>query len=307
MAYRRLVSVVAVGFALSASSAWAQGKPTGAGQQPASEPVTEQGEAPPTEGEVPPPALQAEPTAEAPDGEPAPDGEASDEAMLVADAEMGGSPVELPGRTYYFIGARYRLIVVPKFIVGLFSDGGRTVSVQSGGAEFAIRKDGFEYNLGAWLAAYSMDPTTFKAKDDGEDAWELVESKIKILYLTADFMWTHEFSPEFGLNYGMGAGLGLVFGPLIRNQAYRGADGEYYPCIAAGNPMVADYCGNDNDHYNGYEEPSWADGGSKPIVFPWFAAQTGFRYKPHRNFVARLDAGFGLSGFFIGVGGDYGL
>lgn len=305
MTYRRLVSVVAVGFALLSRSAWAQDKPA----EPAkpSEPVTDKAEAPPAAGEAPPASVQNEPTAEAPDGVPAPDGTASAEAKLVEDAEMGGSPVELPGRTYYFVGARYRLIVVPKFIVGLFSDGGKTVSVQSGGAEFGIRKDGFEYNLGAWLAAYSMDPTTFKAKSDGEDAWELVESKIKILYLTADFMWTHDFSPEFGLNYGMGAGLGLVFGPLYRNQAYRNMSGDYVECTGPGNPNFADYCGDDNKHYNDYEEPSWADGGSKPIVFPWFAAQTGFRYKPHRNFVARLDAGFGLSGFFIGVGGDYGL
>jgi hypothetical protein len=35
--------------------------------------------------------------------------------------------------------------------------------------------------------------------------------------------------------------------------------------------------------------------------------QTGFRYKPSKKFVGRLDAGFGTSGFFIGLGGDYGL
>ena len=69
----------------------------------------------------------------------------------------------------------------------------------------------------------------------------------------------------------------------------------------------ADTCDNDNDHYGGYTEPSWADGGSKPIVFPWLTLQTGFRYKPSRNFVGRLDLGFGTSGFFFGVGADYGL
>ena len=50
-----------------------------------------------------------------------------------------------------------------------------------------------------------------------------------------------------------------------------------------------------------------ADGGSKPMIFPWLVLQTGLRYKPHRNFVARLDAGFGTSGFFLGLGADYGL
>jgi hypothetical protein len=104
----------------------------------------------------------------------------------------------------------------------------------------------------------------------------------------------------------MGAGLGIVWGPLYRNQAYPDASGKYQKCVGVGNPR-ADYCGGDNDHYGNYEEKGWADGGSKPSVFPWLALQTGLRYKPHRNFVARLDAGFGLSGFFLGLGADYGL
>lgn len=292
MMNQRLLWVLAMSLGLVSRTAKAE-------EVPADEPVTDDAAVAGVNEEEPPEAIQKEPTAEADD---------SAEARLVADAELGGSPVELPGRTYYFVGARYRLIVVPKFIIGMFADGGKSVSVHSGGAEFAIRKDGFEYNLGAWLAAYSMSPVEFKATSDGEDAWELVESKIKVLYFTADFLWSYELTPELALNYGMGAGLGLVFGPLYRNQAYRAPDGSFQPCIGQGNPQTAvQYCGADNDHYNDYEEPSWANGGSKPVVFPWLALQTGLRYKPHRNFVARLDAGFGLSGFFIGLGGDYGL
>lgn len=227
------------------------------------------------------------------------------DAAVVADAEKGNSPVEDPGRTYHFVGARYRYIIVPAFMIRLFGDGGKTVGVHSFGPEFAVRKDAFEYNFGLWYAGYGMDPTPFKAKSDGEDAWELVESKIKVVYLTADFLWSHDFSPEFALNYGMGAGFGFVFGPLYRNQAYPTGDGNYARCARPGDRLP--FCGNDNDHYNNYEEPSWAGGGSKPVIFPWLALQTGFRYKPHRNFAARFDTGFGLSGFFFGIGADYGL
>lgn len=302
MTYQRLLGVVAMGLSLGARVAWAQDKP-----DDAANPAT--GEANPAEApadaDAPPAEIQNAPTEEAPADD---DEKASAEAKLVADAEMGGSPVELPGRTYYFVGARYRFIYVPKFMINLFGDGGKSVGVHSAGAEFAIRKDGFEYNFGAWLAGYSMDPVTFKSKTDSEEAWELVESKIKVVYFTADFIWSHEFTPEFALNYGMGAGFGLVFGPLYRNQAYRDANGNYLECQGEGNPMTAvGYCGSDNDHYNDFEEPNWANGGSKPLFFPWLAAQTGFRYKAHRNFVARLDLGFGTSGFFVGVGGDYGL
>ena len=237
---------------------------------------------------------------------------ADKEAALVADAEASGSPVELPGKTYYGVGLRYRAVIVPKFMMNLFGDGGRTVVAHGVGPEFIVRKDSFEYEFSAMFTSYAMDPTPFKASSDAADAWEIVQSKIKVLYLTADFNWSHDFVPEFALNYGFGAGIGFVWGDLYRNQAYPGAGannstGEgFVKCNGVGNPNPA-YCGNDNDHYGGYTEPSWANGGSKPVIFPWLALQTGVRYKPHRNFIARFDAGFGTSGFFLGLGADYGL
>jgi len=243
-----------------------------------------------------------------------PDGakESDKDAALVADAEAGGSPVELPGKTYYAVGVRYRAIIVPKFMMNLFGDGGRTILAHGIGPEFIIRKNAFEYQFSALFTSYPMDPTPFKAKSDGAEAWEIVESKIKVLYLAADFAWSQDFAPEFALNYGFGAGVGFVWGDLYRTQAYPGAGantstGEgFEKCIAPGNPNPS-YCNNDNDHYSGYTEPNWANGGSKPIIFPWLALQTGVRYKPHRNFIARFDAGFGTSGFFLGLGADYGL
>ena len=237
---------------------------------------------------------------------------ADKDAALVAEAETGSSPVEQAGKTYYGVGLRYRGIIVPKFMMNIFGSGGTTILANGIGPEFVIRKDNFEYEFSAMYTGYGMGPTAFKAKSDGPDAWEIVESKIKILYLTADFNWTHNFKPEFGVNYGFGAGVGIVWGDLFRTQAYPGAGanpdtGEgFLPCTAPGNPNGA-YCGNDNTHYNGYTEPNWANGGSKPIIFPWLAVQTGLRWKPHRNVIGRLDLGFSTSGPFFGIGADYGL
>jgi hypothetical protein len=274
-----------------------------------------------------PPADAA--TEEAPQAAAADEGEAPAEAKkdgvapdkdsgLVADAEAGGSPVELPNKTYLFVGLRYRAIILPKFMMNLFGDGGKTLLVHGVGPELAIRKNAFEYNLSLWYAGYGMDPTPFKAKDDGAKAWELVESRVKSLFITADFLWSQDFSPEFALNYGLAGGFGIIFGDLYRNQARPGSNDAndntgagYVKCSGVGDPMDAyhggSFCDNSNDHYGGYTEKSWTDGGSKPIIFPWLALQTGFRYKPHRNFVARFDAGFGTSGFFLGLGADYGL
>ena len=236
---------------------------------------------------------------------------------MVADAEAGGSPVELPGKTYLFVGARYRAIIVPKFMINLFGDGGKTVLVHGFGPEFAIRKNAFEYNLSLWYAGYGMDPTAFKGKDDGEQAWELVESKLKSIFITSDFMWSQDFSPEFALNYGLAGGFGIIFGDLYRTEARpssNSADGNtgegFVKCTGGGDTRDVfkggGFCDPNGEHY-GYPEKSWTSGGSKPILFPWFVLQTGVRYKPHRNFAMRFDAGFGTSGFFLGLGADYGL
>jgi len=258
-------------------------------------------------------AAEEEAAKEKTDKDPTADKEKADkEAAAVAEAEDSSSPVEKAGQTYYGVGLRYRAIIVPKFMMNLFGSGGRTIVANGIGPEFIIRKNGFEYEFSAMYTSYAMDATAFKAKSDGADAWEIVESHIKVLYLTADFNWSHDFVPEFAVNYGFGAGVGFVWGPLYRTQAYPGAGanpdtGEgFLPCDDKGKPD-AQYCGFDNEHYNGYTEPNWANGGSKPIIFPWLALQTGVRYKPHRNFIARFDAGFSTSGFFFGLGADYGL
>ena len=44
------------------------------------------------------------------------------------------------------------------------------------------------------------------------------------------------------------------------------------------------------------------------MVFPWISIpQLGLRYKPVKNFVARLGMGFALTGFWFGLSGSYGL
>jgi len=247
------------------------------------------------------------------DGEKADDKKAdaakSDEEVPVGD----DSPVEVPGQTYRFVGLRYRGVIIPKFMMNLFGEGGKTVYVHGIGPEFAIRKDAFEYVFSLWYAGYKMDETPFKSSSDPATGWEVVRADLSVVYLTADFLWSQEMSPEFAINYGMGAGFGFVFGDLFRTQAYPPSGSanqdpyEWQKCARQNDPRGGAFCGTDNDHYNGYKEPSWANGGSKPIIFPWLAMQTGVRYKPTKKFVGRLDLGFGTSGFFIGLGADYGL
>jgi hypothetical protein len=259
------------------------------------------------------------------EGEKAEDEKAEGDGRPVEPEEQrtNTSPVEHKGETYRFVGLRYRALLIPTFIMEMFGQGGETIVVHNFGPEFTIRKDDFEYSFALTYAPYSMGdgPTSenqvaFKAPDDPEIAWEVVTSEIKIVYLTADFLWSQPISKQVSFIYGGGAGIGIVFGDLYRTQAYLGPDGKYLPCDGPpgmGTPAnQVEYCAPEPDdeptqHYPGYKEPSWADGGSKPIIFPWIAIQAGIRWKPHRNFVTRFEAGVGLGQFFLGVGADYGL
>src|SRR6478735_2712133 len=130
------------------------------------------------------------------------------------------SPVEKPGETYYFVGARYRGIILPQFMMNMFADGGQTIYVNGVGAEFGIRKDDFEFLPSVWYAGYGADDMPFKSKTDPDSAWELVDSSIKVLYLTADFLWSKPINKQFAINYGAGAGFGFVFGDITRQNAF---------------------------------------------------------------------------------------
>lgn len=215
--------------------------------------------------------------------------------------------------TYKFVGLRFRYVVVPSFMFDLYqADGGSTVTAPGIGLEYAVRRNGFEYDAWLMYASYSMKSSPFKAKSDPDQAYEIVKSELKTLSIGADFMWSAPLDKGFSIVYGGGAGLGIVFGNLYRNQAYPpnapGNPDTYVKCPAPG-AGPGDYCGSDNDHYGSYAEPSWFDGGSKPVLFPWIALpQIGLRWKPSPKFAMRLDTGLSFPGpFFFGLSGQYGL
>ncbi len=238
-------------------------------------------------------------------------------AAATEDADAAeGDFVEEHGKTYNFVGARFRMAIVPQFMFGLFSaDGGKLVVSPSFGAEYAVRRNGFEYVLWLGFASYSMGEAPFKSKSDDESAWEIVSASMYTLTVGSDFLWSAPISPRVSFVYGGGAGIGAAFGTIHRNQAQPpggGAPGDpytYVKCPGAAGVHGAPYCGDDNNHYGDYTEASWLSGGSKPIVFPWIAIpQIGIRWKVSRQFVMRFDTGLSFPGpFFFGIAGQYGL
>jgi hypothetical protein len=240
------------------------------------------------------------------------------EAAQAPAAPADETPEEEPeagstANSNYLLGLRYRGLFIPKTVLNWFVEGGQSIYVNGVGPEFSIRNDNVEYVLSAWLAIYNMDPVALKSSSDAEEAWEIVDSRMKSLYLTFDYLWHHPFSRTLELSYGGGAGLGFLFGELHRTQATlvtggtRGSADDYVKCDGVNMPVQGGYCDDINNHYDGYGEPNWFHGGAKPVLFPWVTGQVGLRYQPSPKFVARLDLGLGTSGLYFGVGADYGL
>ncbi|WP_437590474.1 hypothetical protein [Sorangium sp. So ce1000] len=231
------------------------------------------------------------------------------------EAADDNAPFEREGKTYRFVGLRFRNLIVPKAMINLFADGGSSVNVFTFGPELSTRRDGLEIDLAISYADYSMDPFLFKGKNDGIDAWELVSSSMKLLYFTTDLLYEIPLDKEkgrFSLLVGGGIGLGVVFGNLHRAQAEPNNPsrldpddvGSWHKCSGP----TGGFCDDSNDHFGNYDEPSWINGGSKPSVFPWISLpQLSFRYKPIKQLQTRLDAGFSITGLFFGLSAGYGL
>lgn len=242
-----------------------------------------------------------------------------------SEPKKGKAPSELredgPKR-YYFLGVRFRDLVVPQFMFDLFAKGGSTGNAWLIGPELSMRKYSIEIDIALAYADYGYGPVMFKGKSDADIAYEVVKSDLKLGYLTFDLLyepWQSE-SGMFSFLIGGGIGIGIVAGDLYRTQAYP-TNGKPEPtdpskwtkCTGAGDGgALAAYCDNGNNHYaksgKDYPEKSWFDGGSKPVVLPWLSLpQLSFRFKPHKHFQSRLDAGFSVTGFFFGLSAGYGF
>ncbi len=230
---------------------------------------------------------------------------------------------ERPGKTYFFVGMRYRGNLIPAFLLNAFVDEGKSVYTNLVGVEFDVRKDGFSIVPALSYHEIGTGDILFKqkGKTDIPGNYSLVNSGMKIVYASVDLLWSTKISKNFEFEYGAGFGLGAVFGDLENSWV---KDGGGPGSLAADNGRRfvrcdvvegagtgcnrADHQNSEKDKVGGYKEESWFSGGSKPAIFPWISIpQIGLRFKPIKNFVGRLGVGFALTGFWFGFNGQYGL
>lgn len=223
-------------------------------------------------------------------------------------------------KRYYFVGARFRDIIMPQFMLEIFAKGGATGNLWLVGPELSMRKAGTEIDISLSYADYGFGPAMFKGKNEADFAYEIVKSDLKVFYLTFDLLFDFPLDKNgmFDFLVGGGLGVGVVAGDLYREQAYPTSGtpdpanaSKWTKCSAPGDG-VAGYCDSGNNHYpqNGkdYSEASWLDGGQKPIVIPWVSLpQISLRIKPIKQLQTRIDAGFSVTGFFTGISAGYGF
>ncbi len=231
----------------------------------------------------------------------------------------------------WFLGARFRDYIVPHFIFSLFASGGpENVNALTGAIEAAMHNGNFELDLSAFYGDYSMNEFMFKNKKEPNQAFEVVSSDLKLFGFSVDILGAIPFGPvlkgtskarAFAVTLGGNVSIAGVAGNLYRKQAYpkdfnkvsESDAGQWNDCANAedqGGVDAAhniDYCDGSNDHYGDYSEPSWANGGSKPFIFPNLGINVGFRIRPHKIFAMHIDTGFGISGFFVGFGAGFRL
>jgi hypothetical protein len=240
---------------------------------------------------------------------------------LAGDTETTGSMTDVhedPTKRYYFIGLRYRGDVIPQFMLNIFVDGGKTIYSNSIGAEIDMRHDNFSLIPAITYTEYGTGDIVFAQKNTDETMasnWSVVNSSLKGLYFSADLLWSTKIATHWDFEYGAEFGLGVIFGTLENNWVYAPNGGQISPTNYAActsmtltEPGCFNHTNPTPPHINGFQEPSWANGGSKPNVFPLINfPQLGLRYKPIKQMEARVGIGFSLTGFWFGISANYGL
>ncbi len=233
------------------------------------------------------------------------------------DAAPNAAPDEAPSDLW--IGARFAGAVLPQFWMNVVGEGGDTLYVPGAAVTLSVDTDSPQLVFGLAYASYGLGETAFKPHDAPDTDWEIIESDLMSLGLTMDVMWLIPVDPSelVSVRLGFSFGLGIMFaGDLGRTQSYpeSGQAGDPETYLKCGGPNDPEgtfrYCNQldkDGDHYDGFVEPTWFEGGARPLLFPTLAIPIGVTIRPFDELAIDVETGFGVTGFLTQVGARYGL
>ena len=219
--------------------------------------------------------------------------------------------------TYLFLGASYRHVFVPSFLLEIGVDAAPSANNPAVGVDFTYRRNGFSVVASLFWMSGAVEGA-FRSSGDPDEDTEWIDSSLSGIFASATVLWSTPIWEDYIVfEYGVGLGIGVVFGDLVRTEAEPAEGGGYQPCAgpltgnvnycaatSSGGPTDPD--GVDGEHY-GVVAESWVGGGNVPNVVPWLALpHLAVRFKPIRPLVMKIEGGVGL-GFFVGASAAYGF
>ncbi|MDB4990003.1 MAG: hypothetical protein JWN04_5181 [Myxococcaceae bacterium] len=254
-------------------------------------------------------------------------------------------PREDPNKSYLFFGLGYRYARIPPWLLHAYavqSGPGVTMPASFSG-EVAYRKNGFQI-LGALNYTKLNFHGPFQYKGDPITDTEWLNAKFKLLNLTAAITWSTSFTDWFQLEYGVEAGLGLLFGDMTRSEAYKRKDGTWGKCpawasqttntndkilfnpafpnptpeqqrycdVPVGDPKLPPPASNTSTMRGAQYGVTARHGlfhGGVPHVIPILGPRVSLRFKPIHQIVLRVDLPLPVIpfGFMGGISAQYGL
>ncbi len=218
-----------------------------------------------------------------------------------------------------WVGAKFRGLFVPTFVMNIVADGGTTTYWPGGFLTMTARVGDVDLVPAIGITSYALGTTPFKPHGTPDTEWELVESDLVAVSAVLDVLYVIPLDPkeEGAIKIGAGFGLGWAFaGELYRTQSYPrdGKEGDpatYEKCKGPNNPAGSfRYCNQLDKDAERYGDPdkSWSDGGARPVVYPWLALpMIVFSYRPVEQLGMDLELGVTLNGFLTGAGIRYGF
>ncbi|MGF1465063.1 MAG: hypothetical protein ACFCGT_02915 [Sandaracinaceae bacterium] len=232
-------------------------------------------------------------------------------------------PFEAQDESYFFLGAFGRWVGMPRFLQNVFIDGGVDANNPGVGLDFTWRKNQFSVGAQVWWMN-GQGTGFYRLTNDPIDETEFIDADLGVIFVNATFLWAFPFTDWFAFELGFDVGLGFVYGDLMRTEAYPTnypADQTgppYSVCNGPGDPESGQFCEPDvaptpchqnlGGHYGPCNEPSWINGGDRPLIWPWISLpHLALRFKPVRQLMIRIDGGYAIWGFFAGGSASYGF
>lgn len=309
------LTVVLVGLVLCAGGpAQAADPPAapGPGTAPAPPPPSEPPSGKPTD--MPPPTAAA-PAADAPTAAPADLNPPTPSATGTPAGVVSATPDDVITSDHtYGVGARGRLVMVPKWLLDTFTK--QNVPLSTGGIVFDGFRRGENFDLVLSLGYQNMSPGDGNWLGRGKAAAEdtdFVQFRDLALW-TADvsFIWRTTINEWFGLHYGAGIGVGIFSGKMLRTsasnctEANAGNVNECYPVCDGRKCNEAQLTGTQGTGIDEVGNPHRFVDNNVPGAIPIVNVVIGatFKIPTIRGWEAKIEGGF-YDAFFVGGGFGY--